>query len=69
MGKHSREERWANSAVIVISGKVKGSFWRVPTDMRSYTRDMMFGMAPTADGKIREVTTDESPKDIRGYYR
>jgi hypothetical protein len=59
MGRHTREYIWSTSKTAVIPGKVKGSFWRIPTDLGDYTPEMMFGMKLDSDGRIRAVTVQE----------
>lgn len=74
MGRHGGE-RWGMGPVVVIAGHVPGSFWRMPTDARSFTPDMEHGMAATGTpAGVRAVSVEEVPSyrprgRMQGFWR
>jgi hypothetical protein len=51
MSRHSRELLWGSRPVVLVAGKDPRTFWRMPTDLASWTADMEFGMG-VVDGRI-----------------
>lgn len=61
MCRHSRDTAFtSNRAYALVAGKVTGSFWRMPTDLVSFTPNMEFGMK-AVDGKVVPVSVNELP--------
>lgn len=57
--KHGIEFRYMFK-IIVRAGHTPGSFWRMPTDLESWTPDMKDGMI-ARDGKVVAVSAFSAP--------
>ena len=53
MAKHARGELFASRTWVLVYGNKSnpGTFWRMPTDMKSWTEDMEYGPG-VVDGKV-----------------
>jgi hypothetical protein len=50
-GQHRRDQLWGEREVVVIPGKDPKTFWRMPTDLKTWTEDMRYGMG-LVDGRL-----------------
>jgi hypothetical protein len=63
VSKHSRERLWATRDWVLIPGhdrnKIAGTFWRMPTDLRTWRPFMRTGLA-LVNGRVHEVTVEQA---------
>ena len=58
IGRHRRATVWTRADIALVAGRARGSFWRLPTDGRSWTADMSHGMR-AEHGRIIAVSPDD----------